>query len=385
LRVLLISGEYPPMEGGVGDYTRILGEAMAAQGAEVEVLTSTAAGPATGQSRICHHSIVHSWGWRTYRHVRRLVRQFAPDIINIQYQAAAYGMHPAISLLPRFMRRVPFVTTFHDLRVPYLFPKAGPLRWRAVLALARASQAAIVTNRQDEQKLEPYAGIERLERIPIGSNIPHELPPDYDRVAWRHHLGVPQNAFLLCYFGFLNASKGGEELIAAFDSFSQSDYNPHLLMIGGAVGASDATNRAYYEKVLGMIAERGLSSRVTWTGFVSPPEVSASFCAADLCVLPYRDGASFRRGSFMAALVHGMAIVTTEPKVELPELIHGENVFLVPDEDVQALQRAMEHMAADDDLRARLSRGARELARQFDWQRIAARTLALFDTIVTSR
>ena len=39
-RVLLISGEYPPMEGGVADFTHLLGLAMAEQGMEVHVLTS---------------------------------------------------------------------------------------------------------------------------------------------------------------------------------------------------------------------------------------------------------------------------------------------------------------------------------------------------------
>jgi hypothetical protein len=44
LRVLFITGEYPPLEGGVGDFTHLLGQEMARQGAEVGVLTSCTAG-----------------------------------------------------------------------------------------------------------------------------------------------------------------------------------------------------------------------------------------------------------------------------------------------------------------------------------------------------
>ena len=378
LRVLLISGEYPPMEGGVGDYTRLLAEAMAAQGAEVHVLTSAHAAPQPGDSRISCYPVVRSWGWGAYRQLRRLIRDLAPDVLNIQYQAAAFGMHPAVNLLPLVIRGVPCITTFHDVLVPYLFPKAGPLRWRAVLTLARHSRAVIVTNREDQQKLQGDIGGNRLERIPIGSNVACLQPPEYDRHGWRQRLGVPQGALLLCYFGFLNVSKGAEELITAFDSVQSCDYNPHLLMIGGAVGASDPTNRTYYESVLKTIDDRGLGSRVIWTGFIPTREVSGGFLASDLCVLPYRDGVSLRRGSFMAALGHGLPIITTAPQVPLPELVHGRNIYLVPRQDARALGEAIDLLARDATLRELLGEGARELSSEFGWPRIAARTLEVY-------
>jgi len=380
LRVLLISGEYPPMEGGVADFTRILGEELARQGAEVHVLTARrgAGGP---QGPVQVYPWLDAWSWRPlYGAVRRLLRALRPQVINIQYQAAAYGLHPAINLLP-WMVPMPVVVTFHDLLVPYLFPKAGPLRWGANLALARRAAAVIVTNAQDRERLAGYAWLRRLAQIPIGSNIPYALPADYDRQAWRARWGIPAEALVLCYFGFLNASKGGEDLVAALDELCRAGYNAYLLMIGGAVGASDPTNHAYLARVRAAIAERGLSQRVIWTGHLPPAEVSAGLCSADLCVLPYRDGASFRRGSFMAALTHGLAIVTTRPQVSLPELVQGENVWLVPPAEPQALYAALVHLAHDAPLRRRLGEGARALAQEFTWERIAARTLEVYRAV----
>ena len=40
MRVMLVTGEYPPDEGGVADYTRCLAEALVAEGVEVVVVTS---------------------------------------------------------------------------------------------------------------------------------------------------------------------------------------------------------------------------------------------------------------------------------------------------------------------------------------------------------
>ncbi len=68
-------------------------------------------------------------------------------------------------------------------------------------------------------------------------------------------------------------------------------------------------------------------------------EVSANLLAADCAVLPYREGASLRHGSLMAALAHGLPIVSTtltgcpaEAMKQFPMLEHGENALLTPPE-----------------------------------------------------
>ncbi|MBM4430227.1 MAG: glycosyltransferase family 4 protein, partial [Chloroflexi bacterium] len=40
MRIGLITGEYPPDQGGVGDFTHELGKALAELGVEVSVITS---------------------------------------------------------------------------------------------------------------------------------------------------------------------------------------------------------------------------------------------------------------------------------------------------------------------------------------------------------
>ncbi len=170
---------------------------------------------------------------------------------------------------------------------------------------------------------------------------------------------------------------GTKELVATLDTLVQQGRDAHLLMIGGVVGASDATNAAYLEAVRQQIAARGLERRVIWTGYLSQEQVSAAFAAADLCVLPYRDGISFRRGSLMAALAHGLPIVSTYPQMPLAEIEHGGNVWLVEAGKALALAEAVARLADDAALRQRLSQGARALARRFDWDAIAAETLRL--------
>jgi len=401
MKVCLITGEYPPDQGGVGDFTHELGKALETLGHELHVITSASPNtqPETRNSKletrntVIVHRNIRRWGWRCWRDISRLDGALHFDILNIQYQTAAYGMHPAINILPLRLRtgRVPrprTVVTFHDLKAPYLFPKAGRLRWWVNLALARWSDAVVATNAEDFARLSAYPSIRSLSLIPIGSNINPKLPAGYDRTAWRARWGLKPNDLLLSYFGFLNESKGGETLVRALARLVQSTYNLQpttynlqLMMVGGKVGSSDPTNVAYLKKVEGLIEELGLTDRVFWTGYTPQPEVSANLLASDVCVLPYRDGASFRRGSFMAALAHGLPIVSTRPRVDVPELRQGENILLVPPDAPVALAEAIARLAEDANLRRRLGEGAARLAQDFTWDRIAEKTKALYEEI----
>jgi glycosyltransferase involved in cell wall biosynthesis len=393
MRICFVSGEYPPMQGGVGDCTHELARALVQLGHDAAVVTSTKASraqaPATPNEPSVH-PVVSRWNWASWRSILRVVHSLSSELLHIQYQTAAYGMHPAINLLPlrmRLSRQRPCVlVTFHDLRVPYLFPKAGAVRQWANQSLLRWSDAAIATNNEDFQRLKKAHTasnrVSSLHLIHIGSNIHPQPPPGYDRATWRSRLGVAEDEALLCYFGFLNESKGGETLFRTLAELVQRGRRAKLLMIGGQVGDSDPTNVAYLERVKALCVELGLTHEVLWTGYTPAEQVSANFLAADVCILPYRDGVSYRRGSFMAALAHGLPIISTQPAMPHPDLMDGENILLVPPDDHTATADAAEMLISAPALRAQLARGALELAKNFTWKRIAAQTAQVYSELV---
>ncbi len=380
MRIGLISGEYPPMQGGVADFTRTLGRAFVGAGHEVFVLTGRD-GVGRGDRGIHVSADVTNWNRACLRMVRRWATERELAVVNLQYQTAAYQMAGMIHLLPRLIGQTPLVVTFHDLRVPYLFPKAGPIRDRAVLALARGADAAIVTNPEDEQTLSKAGGVGRLRRIPIGSSIGGQLPDHFDRTGWRDRIGVAPGETLVGYFGFLNRSKGVETLLYALARLREQGRACWLVMVGGRTGDSDPTNVAYAQEIEALIEHLGLVERVMWTGYLEPSEVSAYLACCDLCALPYEDGASLRRSSLMAALENGCAIVTTRPVVTTPELRDGENACLVSPGDVDGLAAAIANLAGDRALRLALGAGARRLYQAFAWENIVDLTLALYGEV----
>jgi len=355
-QVLFVTGEYPPLPGGVGDYTANLRMALAAMGARTHVLTSHGG---AGEGVVT----VRRWGWSSAGRVLQIARREQADIVHIQYQAGAFGMHPAVNLLPSFVsRRLPVVTTFHDLRVPYLFPKAGRLRKSAILRMARGSDAVIVTNPADARAL-GNEGVE-VQQTRIGPNLPPPGPtgvPEHDTVA---------------FFGFPARSKGIVELLQALGRLP--DPRPRLLLVGAQGQPSPENDIVSIDEIDQLAARSAIV--IQRTGFLPPRKASDALARAGAIVLPFRDGASLRSGSLLAALQSGRPVVSTAPR-------HASDLEALADLPQLALVRTGD----PDALASSISRALRwtgataPLPSEFRWQSIATDHEALYRRLLDER
>ncbi len=418
MHLTLLTAEYPPQPGGVGDYTHRLALTLIQQGYRVSVMTlqhrqwviydvcppSNALRPDRYHLPV-QYSPAH-WDWHCWAAVMMALDRLRPDVVHIQYQTGAYSMHPAINLLPwrlrRLGRRPAIIVTFHDTLEPYLFPKAGPLRTYITRRLAYDADHVIVTNADDATRLTVSStligrrcrrshgdGVPPPTIIPIGSNIPVAPPVGYDRQTWRQQLGLRPDESLVAYFGLLSRSKGVDLLLDALAALQQQPVplpQIRLLLIGGA--ATNPRDQAYAQEIMARIQRLALQDHVILTGHVDETTVSAHLLAADCAVLPFRDGASFRRGSLLAALAHGLPIITTIPTTptsdEQPSLMHLINVLLVPPANSAALGAALQQILLDQQLQVRLGAAARALAAQFSWAEIGQRHDLIYRQLVAS-
>lgn len=388
MRIGIVTGEYPPMQGGVGAYSQVLARHFILQGHKVFVFSSNLANEP--DPAIPLTADVGRWNFRALWAIRRWANENMVDVISLQFETAAYQMSPWIHFLPDIMREVPVVTTFHDLLVPYLFPKAGRLRAWIVNHLARASDGVIVTNQEDMLRLRT---LPRTHLIPIGSNILTTLPADFTPETWRAKAGASPDDFLIAHFGFINRSKGVHILMEDVALIREKyKYPLKVVMIGGRTGTSDTTNAAYVEDIDRLIERLGLAPHVYWTGFIEDDEVSAFLTASDAVVLPFLDGASYRRGSLMAAVYHGCAIITSEPRVDIPLFIDSENMLLARAEIIDPDAPPFMHVACEilelyrkPDLRERLRKGAKALASNFGWSQIADNYVTFFKQVIGGR
>ena len=374
MKIGIISGEFPPMPGGVGDFTRGLAEHIRANGHEVHILSRRGSYDAN-----LDVDAVNGWGLGCLPAIRRWVQGLGISIVNLQYQTAAYDMSPYIHFLPGLVG-VPLITTFHDLRHPYLFPKAGALRDWIVMRLARSSAGVITTNQEDDLRLRR---LPQRRIIPIGSSIPKSICSAGDPATRRGLTRKDDEAFILGHFGFVKGIKGLDYLLEAMARLRADGHDLKLQFIGGrrnTVGSSE--DDAYLARLDSRVSYHGLDDVVAWTGYLPKDEVAARFGAVDLMVLPFTDGASYRRSSLIAAIHCGCAILTTEPATPIDCFAHGKNLWLVPPRSSTALEKAILALMRDRAKLDELRKGATALSARFDWDEIARETVAFFQAVV---
>jgi glycosyltransferase involved in cell wall biosynthesis len=358
LPLLFISGEYPPDVGGVGDYTERLRGALALRG---------------WPSGILARRQVQRWDARSLVALAR--RAPRTGVVHIQYQAGAYDLLGDVCLMPTVLRRLRprtrVVTTFHDLRPPFLFPRAGRWRDAAVRLLAHTSQAVVAADARDLAALEGPSP--RHHHVPIGPNVQCAPPVGYDRLAFRTTLGFVPETLAVAYFGLRNASKGLDLLLDTYQLIAAEYPTARLMFLGGAVGASDPTDRQTANRL-----RQRLGAHILQTGWLPPDQLSAHLLAADIAVLPYVDGASSRRGSLLACAEHGLPIVSTAPAAsEVSEAVSAV------DPNPQRLAEAVLHLAQTPIEAARLREGARALAARAAWPSIAQAHIQIYAELLS--
>jgi glycosyltransferase involved in cell wall biosynthesis len=179
----------------------------------------------------------------------------------------------------------------------------------------------------------------------------------------------------VAYFGLLNASKGLDELLDAFERIARARPTARLMLIGGTPGASDRTNLATAGRI--EVRLQKLGARVVRTGYVDDAQVSAYLLAADVALLPYTDGASPRRGSLLACAAHGLPIVST-----LPVSAAGADAVLAVEGGAEALADAVLRVHDEPAEAKRLRAASEALALRVSWPRIAEQHLAVYRELI---
>jgi len=382
MKVAIISGSFPPIKCGNSEGTQHLCLTLARLGLEVELVTTS-----TPELGVMHSTsldfrlrpAIQRWNFRSAPNLLRIVRQIAPDVVQVEYPTVPYGWHPMINLFPSILRllkpQYPVVTRLHE------FSCAHPLRKLSVLPLVLSSHRTIVPTEIERRSVERLLPLmkSRIIVVPVGTNIALTDDPEFDRASWRDRLGVDQKETLLCYFGFLSKTKDIEMLLRAVSRVVQSGARVKLLMIADL----DSDHNLHHRVINDLIEELELFETIIWTGYADATHVSNFLKSADAIVLPFKDGVSLRRTTFMTGIAHGLPVITTVRGEPPYGLLHRENVMLVPVGDAQALADVLHDVLSSSQLRQRLSVGAKKLARRFSWENIGKALLALYMEVTT--
>jgi glycosyltransferase involved in cell wall biosynthesis len=87
---------------------------------------------------------------------------------------------------------------------------------------------------------------------------------------------------------------------------------------------------------------------------------------------------------FLEAMSMGLPIVTTRLRGAADRLAEGVNALFVPSQHPDALASALEHVLADDDLRATMSANNLAKVREFAPEVVAPQYLSVIESLVTT-
>ena len=297
MRVLIITGSYPPDKCGVGDYTFHLAEALAEKpDIEVAVLTSVGLSPSSESSRVKLFRVMANWRIRKLFLAKRFISEFKPDLVHIQYPTQGYngGLIWLLPLLTRLLL-IPVVQTWHEY-----FVTSG-VRWPNLLAC----KALIYARPDFPQKLPawvkfflfktPLIYVPNISTIPVVTMSLEHIQAKKNELSG----GKP----IVCFFGFAHINKGMERL------FEIVDPEKHQLVL-----ICDLSDKNEYQaKILQMANQAPWIGKVTVTGFQSAQRVGEILAIADAVVFPFPSGAGEWNTSLKASEAAGaFTLATTE-------------------------------------------------------------------------
>ena len=356
----IITGEYPPVCGGVGDYTRAVACALVAAGDEVHVWTPSIDGRLTPDPGVRLHPLARGYGPRGLGELsRRLNALPGPKRILLQYVPHAFGMRamnvPFCAWVAA-LRDAEVWVMFHEVALPW----ERIWRWKAnVGAAVTRLMANILLARADRvlisiQWWTTYLrGMAPAWRgtatwLPIPSNVPVAVSASNRERAEARLRCLAPGTKVVGHFGMCG-SLVTPLLRVAVRQILGAGSDRAALFVG-------RNSEAFVRELEQDAAVRG---RVIATGELEPSDIAAHLLACDVLIQPYPDGVSSRRTTIMAGLALGRPVVTNEGWLSEPLWRDDGAVELVS--SVADFGKAVEALLADPRRAESLGQRGRDL------------------------
>jgi glycosyltransferase involved in cell wall biosynthesis len=322
-KVLLVTGSYPPMRCGVGDYTAGLARALRDSG---KVRVAVLIGEHDGEEEVGIDMIrIRGWSLRNALGALRAVVKWKPDVVHLQFPTQGYGSRWLPWVLPLLLRlaHIRVVQTWHEIM---------PMGLRS-LPLCFAPGAVVVVR---PNYFESTAGWCRrflanrqIVFVPSASSIPRARLTERERAELHAKLAAGQDR-VVSYFGFAYPHKGMEAL------FEIADPKRDRLVLICDLREGDP----YHRLILDKCRNAPWNGKVSVTEFLPAEEIARVLCASDAVVLPFTGGGGDWNSSLQAAAIQGVFLVTTSVTAVGYDAEH--NVHYCPPGDVRCMRAALE-------------------------------------------
>jgi glycosyltransferase involved in cell wall biosynthesis len=322
------------------------------------------------------HARLSAGDWLTLRVGRGLTRSGVRrrledglekyEVVILQYNPFMYGRWGFAPWLLRALdlkRRAPHTRValmVHETYVPMLswrWTVMGLWQRAQLLALHLEADATFVANQVWAAELAKGWLRRKTHYLPVGSNVPDMSA---QKETHRRELRISTGTIVLAAFGQNHPSRLADYIVCAANAAAAAAGSVVLLNLGD-----------------GIRGLTGLDKRVALysPGYLPAKKLARYLSVADIYLAPFIDGVSTRRGTLMAALQHGLAVVGTEgPLTDKLLLSSRDALRLVPVGRPELFAETVRKLTTTQDDRRALGERARFLYQScFDWPVLARR------------
>ena len=302
MKILMITGSYPPDICGVGDYTSCI------MNSEI------------GSSWSLYRR--NKWNLISFIQTVKEVKCYKVDHVFIQYPTEGYGW----SLLPHFLTF--YFSLFTKIKWTVVLHEYSQLSSKAQLALSIMLMTAnnvIFTNEFEKKHASKY--FTRLKKkgkvVKIFSNIN----------AVEHINLLSERDIDIINFGHIRPCKGIEIYLDCVQKIRKENSSLKIVLAGQVpVG---------YEKYFQEVEIRCRELDVKLFINLEIKEVANLLNRSKVAYLPFPDGVSERRGSFLASISNGVLVCTTQGNFTTTKMTEIVSI-LSPHNDKEKLLKLLE-------------------------------------------
>ena len=364
-RIILVGPAYP-YRGGIAHFVESTYQALTKRGHSVSIVTFSRQYPDflfPGKTQYEETERVVAWeqercidsinplSW--FKAAAFMVRQ-SPDLVLFNYWLPFFG--PAYGVIARKLNA-------KGIRTVGLIHNASPHEARLGDAhfsrfFLRACTGLIVMSSGVEKDLDELGVDVRRSKVghPVYSMFGDPIPQEEARKA----LGVPQNASVALFFGFIRPYKGLDVLLN-----SMPEVVRHLPSIRLIVAGESYEDEKRYSDILDSYQ---LGKHVDLhIDYIPVERVKLYFSAADIVVQPYVSAT--QSGVAQIAYHFNRPLIVTDVGGLAEFVPHEVAGLIVPPEDTQALASAILRFFSDS-LSDSLIEGVRREKKKYSWERL---------------
>ncbi len=316
--------------------------------------------------------VLRKWGYSPAlrKYLQREINRF--DIVHVH----SLWLYPNIAVMQAAQRR----------GVPYIIRPAGSLEpwalgfaaWKKRLYFGLIEQHIIngasrihAASEQEAENIRKLGFLTKIMTVPNGIDI-QAFQVTSPQQNLRKNFEIPENAFVLLFFGRIHPVKNLEFLISVTRQLIVRNGESVMLVIAGP------NQHAYAQKISAQIQQAGIESQCRFLGEILADQKHAVYMIGDIFLLP-----SFSENFAVAvteALASGLPVIVSK-HTPWAEVATYQSGYWLPLEEFLFVEK-IESLIQDQALRQEMSNHAKLHAAQYNWQFITRKVITCYQQII---